>query len=66
MSWLERLLPWYDSHRESQRDAATERITIKSEVARERAARVIAAYRRADDAQRRAGEALIDEMQRYD
>lgn len=58
MSWWTRLLGhlvgWYDPGREQRRDAQTERVVRRSEVARIRADRAIAAYRRADEARREA------------
>jgi hypothetical protein len=73
MRWLERLLLWYDPENERLRNQRTARIARESEAARARAARVIAAYRRADDAHtqasrkaRAAGEDLIEESKRED
>lgn len=53
MSWLQRLMPWYDPEEEARRDANTERIEVESTEARSKAVRAAASYQRQDDQRRR-------------
>lgn len=64
--WVESLLPWFDRVTERQRDRRTEAIRQRSIRSRVRAERVIDEYREASKAHNRAGERVIDEINRAD
>lgn len=61
---IERMLPWYQSDLEQERNAKSARVARQSEAARLRAERVIEQYRRASAASRDAGEQLSDEARK--
>lgn len=63
-SLIEALLPWYHPSAERKRDAHSARVTLRSEVARARAERVIAEYRTAEERHHAAAAKLIKQARR--